>query len=84
MVRSAREHLLSNKLSVQATFEHQLLVRAAVDYPSFIHNKDGIRVANGGEAMGYDDDRLAHLNEIVDCLPDQVLGQGIQVRGNLN
>ena len=44
--------------SVEAVVGHQLFVGAPLDDAALLRHEDGVRVADGGEAMGDDDGRL--------------------------
>lgn len=55
----------------------QLAVAAAFDDFALLHNKDGVGVADGGEAVG-DDEGGALAADFVERIQDHLLGDGVQ------
>jgi hypothetical protein len=70
------------KFIIQPFLRDQTVVISLLGHNPFVKDNDLVGVPHGGETVGYDD-RGAVAHEVFDCVLDEGLGEGVDVRGGL-
>src|SRR6266496_2971292 len=82
LLQGATRKLAVVQVGIEAAFRQQLLVGSLLDDTAVVHNKNQVRIPNGGEPVGYDK-ICPSLHQFAHRLLNQHLCSGIDATGCL-